>query len=221
MLALLLLTPRVGLHAADFDAVLVRCPNLSKYMDEMAAKQAPPAAVTAPTQPELREQILAMERDDQAARTNQSEVGDSKEANDRVRQIDQQHLPILRSIAARQGFPTAAAIGKDGVDAFWLLVQHADADREFQEEMLQVITPRAKSGEIDGSKFALLTDRVLLAKGKPQRYGTQARLDDGKYRIGIVEDEPQLEARRRAMGLMPISDYLCMLEVLYTPTTQK
>jgi hypothetical protein len=217
----LLATP-VWLQAADLDAALARCPGLAKYMDEMAAKQVPPDAAAKPRLPELRERILAMARDDQAARQQLIEARNSPEAQDRVRQIDERHLSVLKSIAAEAGFPNAAEIGKDGVNAFWLLVQHADADRAFQAEMLRVITPRGtRSDDIDLSKFALLTDRVLVAQGKPQRFGTQVKLDNGKYRVGVVEDEPQLDARRRDAGLMPINDYLCMLEALYTPTAQK
>jgi hypothetical protein len=221
MLLVLLSTPVVGPHAAALDEALARCPGLAGYMDEMAAKQGPSAAVPKITLPELREQILAMLREGEAARKQQIEAGDSAEARARVLQIDQRHLSILKEVAAERGFPNAAEIGKDGVDAFWLLVQHADADHEFQEEMLRVITPRARSDEIDGSKFALLTDRVLVAQGKPQRYGTQVKRVDGKYRVGEVEDESQLDARRRDAGLMPINDYLCMLEVLYAPSAQQ
>jgi hypothetical protein len=221
MLLALLSTPVVGLHAAALEEALAQCPGMARYMDEIAAKQAPSVAAPKATLPELREQILAMERENQAARKQQIEAGDSSEAKDRVRQIDQRHLSKLKTLAAERGFPNAAEIGKDGIDAFWLLVQHADADHAFQEEMLRVVTPRAKSDEIDGSKFALMTDRVLVAQGKPQRYGTQVRRDDGRFRVREVEDEPQLDARRRDAGLMPINDYLCMLGVLYTSTTKK
>ncbi|MGA0587410.1 DUF6624 domain-containing protein [Dyella sp. KRB-257] len=71
---------------------------------------------------------------------------------------------------------------------------------------------------IKNSDFALLTDRVLRAQKKPQRYGTQFVADPahpGKVVMAPVEDPAHLDERRAEAGLMPISDYRCVMEVVY------
>ncbi|MGS0641112.1 DUF6624 domain-containing protein [Xanthomonas oryzae] len=63
---------------------------------------------------------------------------------------------------------------------------------------------------------ALLTDRVLLAQGKPQRYGTQFHRDaDDRMALQPTEDEAGLDARRLRMGLPPMDQYKKMLQDIY------
>lgn len=66
---------------------------------------------------------------------------------------------------------------------------------------------------------ALLTDRVLRAQGKPQRYGTQFKPGaDGSMVLEPTEDEAGLDARRRAVGLPSMAVYKRMLgEAYHTP----
>ena len=60
---------------------------------------------------------------------------------------------------------------------------------------------------------ALLTDRVLLARGKPQRYGTQLEGGMGApLRLRPVEDPAGVDGRRAAMHLMPEATYLCAMQ---------
>lgn len=59
----------------------------------------------------------------------------------------------------------------------------------------------------------MLTDRMLLAQGKPQRYGSQFLIKDGVPTLHPTEDRVGLDARRAAMGLAPIADYACVLGV--------
>lgn len=79
-------------------------------------------------------------------------------------------------------------VGYDGVDAAWLLVQHADSDPAFQAEMLTEVGKRVKSHELDLQLYVLLTDRVLLAQGKKQRYGTQLEISDHGLVTRPLED---------------------------------
>jgi hypothetical protein len=103
-------------------------------------------------------------------------------------QVDTNDLQALKHIVIQDGFPTIAMVGIEGVHAAFLLTQHADGDPAFQETMLRIITPRLRDGGITGNEYALLTDRVLRAQGKPQRYGTinasgsYARARDQQYK---------------------------------------
>ncbi|PPV06910.1 hypothetical protein XBLMG947_2128 [Xanthomonas bromi] len=55
---------------------------------------------------------------------------------------------IHRVVAEHGGLPNAAQVGRDGAAAAWLLVQHADADPAFQEQVLGTLAPHVARGEI-------------------------------------------------------------------------
>ena len=72
-------------------------------------------------------------------------------------------------------------VGGDGEHAAWLLAQHADSDPEFQRICLDLVTQAVACGEALPTELAYLTDRVLLAEGKPQEYGTQFKGHKGRW----------------------------------------
>lgn len=165
-----------------------------------------PGAVS---QPVLREQLLQLKAEDVAAR--QAVIaGDfkDKEANRRLDEADARHLPVLRSIVDRHGWPSRSLVGADGAEAAWLLVQHADTDPVFQERCLALIEPLVAAGEVALSEHAYLVDRVRVNRGRPQVYGTQVREVPGGWEPQPVEDPEHLDARRREAGLPPIAEYL-------------
>ncbi len=190
----------------EFAAALAKCPGAAAYIQaQKATTKMDPSVAATPELPALREELLAMEQADQNFRR-----GKSPRPN-----VDAEHLPRLREIVAQQGFPTVAHVGRDGVAAAWLLVQHADADPAFQSEVLEAIRPRVATGEIAAQQFMMLTDRVLVNQDKPQRYGSQLETRDGKLVPKPIEDEENVEARRAQMGMMPLADYVCVARVLY------
>jgi len=87
-------------------------------------------------------------------------------------------------------------------------VQHADHDPAFQRRCLELLEGAAGRGEADPRHVAFLTDRVLIHEGKPQRFGTQLRMEDGRLALIPVEDTEGLDERRRSAGLAPIEDYV-------------
>jgi hypothetical protein len=79
-------------------------------------------------------------------------------------EVDAVNLKRLKHIIIQDGFPTIAMVGVAGVNAAFLITQHADEDPVFQERMLRVVTARLHDGEITGNEYALLTDRILRAR---------------------------------------------------------
>jgi hypothetical protein len=89
----------------------------------------------------------------------------------------------------------------------WLLVQHADRDREFQRNTLAYLQ-RLPPGQTDPRNLAYLWDRVANGEGRPQRYGTQGQCQpDGSWRPGDVEDPDKLDERRSSVQLEPIAEH--------------
>ncbi len=71
--------------------------------------------------------------------------------------------------------------------------------------------------EISQNHFAYLTDRVLLAEGKKQLYGTQFDWVDGKLLPQPLEDEANVDKRRAEAGMSPLAQYAKEMEELYEP----
>ena len=88
------------------------------------------------------------------------------------------------------------------------LVQHADHDRPFQKQCLEMLKEAVKKGEATGEQFDYLTDRVRLGEKKKQLYGTQIELVEGKFRPFPIEDETDVDKRRQEVGLSSLANYL-------------
>lgn len=194
--------------------IYAHCPHYAAAEAEVTS-EAPSRASTAdsPSLPALRRELLLRRDQDQAARQRVIDGGDEQELQD----VDSRNLMRLRTILD-DGFPTARDVGQDGLDALWLLIQHADADPSLQAHALRVIEARMRRGEFSRANYALLYDRVRVAQGKPQRYGTQMQREGNTFQPGALEDPAHVDARRRAMGLMTLEDYRCSLEAVYGST---
>ena len=136
-------------------------------------------------------------------------------AAEHLRAVDAANTARMKSIVAERGWPGRSLVGEDGAQAAWLLVQHADHDPAFQRACLELLSHAVQAGEADARQQAYLTDRVLLAEGNPQRYGTQFRLVDGSWQPRPLTDPDQVDDRRRQVGLEPLADYRQRFEQLY------
>jgi hypothetical protein len=158
-------------------------------------------------QPALRDELFAMVTADQEARDwLASSDFKSEKALANMKAVDARNTARLREIVARYGWPGKSLVGEKAAHAAWLLAQHADADRAFQRRCLDLMEKSA-AGEVSPKDVAYLTDRVLLAAGKRQRFGTQfERADGGSPVLRPLEDPEHVDERRRAVGLEPLAD---------------
>jgi hypothetical protein len=143
------------------------------------------------------------------------------ESERKVSTVDQANLQSLKRIIDRQGYPTRAMIGDDGMEALWLLVQHADDDTAFQQRVLAHYSMPTQKGQFAPWDFAMLTDRVLIHQSKPQRYATQFGERDGKMQPGPIEDPDHIDERRASVGLGPLAEYACVIEAVYGHSAPK
>ncbi len=165
----------------------------------------------------LRKELLARVETDQAARTKLIDAGTAPPADlvKAVGDADDKNRTWLKGVIEKQGWPGKSLVGEDGAHAAWLLVQHADADIKFQKECLNLLEVAVKKSEAAGTDLAYLADRVLAAEGKNQRYGTQLEQKDGKLVARAVDDPDALDTRRKAIGMMPMAEYVVFAEKMY------
>lgn len=213
--ALLIALAAFGITANAAEPHDTACPEATAWIAAHKAEAARRKPVTA-GDPALHDRIIAMAKEDQSWR--ERVIADHGRDKALVRQLiaaDAKHLVALHGIAPDGRLPALTQVGSDGMKALLLLVQHADSDPAWQAAVLNNLPARMKAGDVDGQAIAYLTDRVLRDAGKPQRYGTQMDVVDGKLTAGAVEDPARLEARRSAIGMMPMRDYACVVAATY------
>lgn len=160
-------------------------------------------------EPALRAELLQRMQRDQAIRRELD--FDNQEQLKEMARIDAENTAWMKGVIEKHGWPGNSMVGPDGALAAFLIVQHAP-DQAFMAECLPRLEKAWKAGEAQANHVALMTDRVLMQQGKPQRYGSQFRMVDGKLEAYPIEDEEHVDDRRKEMGLEPLAAYRKRLE---------
>lgn len=188
-------------------------PPSSAPASTMAATTASAAAES--TDPAaLREELLEMLVQDQAVRTGVAPPGDDRTTDElfaAMDAVDEHNQARLAEIFNEHGWPGWSLVGEDGSTAAWAIVQHADLDLAFQERGMALLTEAVAAGDASAGDLAYLTDRVLVAKGEPQEYGTQwggVDADGNPMPSTPIRDEANVDARRAEAGLSTLAEYL-------------
>jgi uncharacterized protein DUF6624 len=170
----------------------------------------------------LRDELVAMFDEDQAARNklndwlkanagkNKTLPPDAPEVK-KLQEVDRKNTTRLKAIVAKYGWPGKTLVGEQAANAAWLLVQHADHDRPFQRQCLKLMEEAAKKGEVSKRDVAYLVDRLLVADGKRQRYGTQFKLEKGEWIPNPIEDPASVDKRRAELDMPPLAEYKKMI----------
>jgi hypothetical protein len=162
--------------------------------------------VTTPTWGNVRSELLAMVNEDHRVRAELAADGSLFDGyHPRMRAVHEANADRLAGILSERGWPGEPQVGQDGAKAAWLIVQHAISRPALQREALEALRLAAARGEAPAMQPALLEDRIRTLEGKPQRYGTQLDWDEsGKLSPLPVEDPPDVDERRRTVGLGPL-----------------
>lgn len=115
-----------------------------------------------------------------------------------------------KRIIAQHGYPGYSLVGESGSSKFWAIVQHCDDDVAFQQKVLLLMKKEVDRKNASGENYAYLTDRVLTNLNQKQLYGTQG-INDPKTKKWAplpIKDAAHVEARRKAMGMMPLKQYI-------------
>ena len=146
----------------------------------------------------LHDQLIGMLKRDQRERMGGA-LGEGDEAR----------TERLKKILDKHGWPTYGLVGEDGEDAAWAIAQHSDHDLAFQKKALELLRVAVAVDQASPGNLAYLTDRVAVAQGKPQSYGTQVGCGpNGPAPATPIRDKANVEERRKAAGLDPLADYL-------------
>jgi hypothetical protein len=204
-----------GIASSNRRDVIEPCPNVTAWLESHVEISPEVAELNdrkrVLSDPELRSQLLARFERDQIARRGYINEPLDRGRMQRVQLIDVENLEWLKTVFGIHGTLTANQVGESGLIWFWLLVQHADRDPKFQASVLPMFVSSYKNGELDAEYVAKLTDRILLASGKHQMFGTQFDWVSGAFKPRNPGDTANFEAQRPRLGMMPWSDYACMM----------
>jgi hypothetical protein len=169
----------------------------------------------------LKKAILQMFKQDQRWRIEIDNLGNGKGSafDEATIEKNMGRTDSLNKIKAKQivnkyGYPGYSLVGEDGSNGFWAIVQHCDNDTAFQQRVLKLMGRQVARHNASGENYALLQDRVLVNTGHPQVYGTQVRIDTLTHHAKPfpIADSVHVDARRKAVGLMPLKDYLKLFD---------
>ncbi|UHG89594.1 DUF6624 domain-containing protein [Spirosoma oryzicola] len=194
--------------APEFD--LVRSSGMKELAEEVFTKKDAQLGLNQA----LKQQLITIYTTDQQPRSRVDSLIRSYGMNSpqmqqlwqQIHQIDSVNLAKIEQIIKQYGYPGQSLVGSKQGNTAWLVIQHSSLS--VQEKYFPLMQQAAKEDEMQKSNLALLTDRIRLAKGQQQLYGTQVISDStGKKAFGPIEDEANVNKRRAEVGLGPIEEY--------------
>ena len=123
----------------------------------------------------------------------------------------------ISKIFKTYGFVGYDLAGKEGSDAFWVLVQHSDHIPKFQTEVLEQMKKHVKNDNATPEYYAYLVDRVKINTGNEQVFGTQFTYNNrGQAIPKNISDTTGIDKRRKSLGLSPLIERMNEISLLYT-----
>ena len=154
--------------------------------------------------PALRRELIKRVKQDQAIRNELISKGvehPDKSTLERMQTIDASNTKRMRAIIGKYGSPGPELVGRDGTEAAFLLVQHADL--AFQKEVLPLVEKAYRAGKLSGQSYALLLDRVLVGEGKPRSSGPRQSVS--KSGVGMSPCWSRSKMRQALINVGPKS----------------
>jgi hypothetical protein len=138
-----------------------------------------------PRAPALREELLEL-----------AAAGEPTVRNDRLWEVLDDY----------ECWPGWRLVGRDGAEAAWRIAQWAIEDVGLQRRSLEMLEVAVAGNDADPVHLAYLSDRVLMADGRDQRYGSQFVLGrSGDLEPWPVDDLAAVYERRARLGLPPFA----------------
>lgn len=159
---------------------------------------------------QARERLLRVDRIDAALRGRWVAAGFPSRGPiaRELRDLERAAADWLRELVDDLGWPSPRRVGARAAEAACRLVQHLDAEPEFQRHCLRLLRKAVAAGDAPARQSACLEDALCVASGRPQRYGTKLRRVDGALVPCPIRAAGQVDARRAEVGLPPMAKYL-------------
>lgn len=115
-----------------------------------------------------------------------------------IEAADRENLKALLAMVPPEGWFRKSRYGEKGARAAFLIVQHSGLEQ--WRRFVPILEPLVRAGEVQGPAFGLMFDRLAVAEGRPQRYGSQLHCVGGRWVPNPLEDPTRVDELRKAMG---------------------
>lgn len=134
--------------------------------------------------------------------------GEIKALYKMMKQADSINLIQVKSIISKYGWLGYEEIGSQANATLFMVIQHADV--KTWQKYLPIMKAAVKNGKAKAAELALLQDRLDLHEGRKQSYGSQIvwSAANNRYFVLPLDDPENVDKRRAAVGLPPLSDYI-------------
>lgn len=124
-----------------------------------------------------------------------------------IANVDSINMLRLEKIFNKYGWTNKQLVGLEGSDRAFIIILHAPLI--YQKKYFEMIKTAVNNGDLEKNALAYLTDKILTKEGKKQLYGTQLKYsyETKSYEFKPIEDEKNVNERRKEVGLGPIEEY--------------
>ena len=204
------------LESAGERVRFVRTPNLPSVLRLDEYELPEPGEVSPEQVRDLQAEFRQHHEDDQRVRLAAMRPGVAPDELMRLqkemRATDERLTARLLTLMAEHGWLDGARFGKDVANTAFLIVQHS-GDLRLMQTALPYIETDVRARFLSGSSFALLYDRMRLAQGYPQRFGSQlSTLETGETVLMPCENLEEIDEYRSRLGMGPLVDYLRLFD---------
>ena len=115
----------------------------------------------------------------------------------------------IKKLYSTYGYLGFKEVGKENSVKFWLPIQHADNDVEFQKKMLKELKKQIQTNNANKSDYALLEDRIAINTNHKQRFGSQVTYNEDGQAIpknGLL-DSINVDKFRTEYNLPSLKEY--------------
>jgi hypothetical protein len=140
---------------------------------------------------------------------------------EKIMEADRKNLLIVTAILDQYGWIDSSNIGTKASEALFYVIQHADL--EYQEKYYPMFQESVDQGASSMGHYAMMTDRILMRKGKKQRFGTQGssgnlRQGSAEMLIWPIENPAIVNELRKEVGLeLTVEENAARLGAEYDP----
>jgi hypothetical protein len=136
----------------------------------------------------------------------------------RVVEVVQGNVAWLREVVEARGWPGRSVVGVDGVDAAWLIVQHAGSgvptlgtveNLAFQAAVVPMLAAAVRVGEAHPRQLAHVVDSLCERRGEGPQYAvlrSAYSIQDGLAVFPAGFDHVGIERRRAEVGLISLAE---------------
>lgn len=115
-----------------------------------------------------------------------------------IEEIDRENQKALLTMVPPEGWFLQSRYGEKAAKAAFHIIQHSDEEQ--WRRFMPILEPLVATGEIDGQSFGLMFDRLAIAEGRPQRYGSQMHCVNGHFEPQPLEDPARIDEFRKTMN---------------------